>query len=177
MQDIPIIHDPSIDSLTVAVNYVCNSRCSFCFIERELGLKLPDTSWDFLRALFAKHVAEGQPYRRLILSGAEATLRKDLPDIARAALAEGGFEVVQIQTNGRQLRTGPPRPSAGSGDHRALRVHPCWHPRADAVPTKSPHSFRDAGRPRQPPRCGRDADVQHRHHLRATHTSPTPRAS
>jgi len=104
MQEIPIIHDPNIDSLTVAVNYVCNSRCSFCFIERELDLKIPDTSWSFLRAIFAKHVAAGTPYKRLILSGAEATLRADLPDIAREALKEGGFERVQIQTNARMLR-------------------------------------------------------------------------
>ncbi|MEL6342699.1 MAG: radical SAM protein [Myxococcota bacterium] len=104
MREIPIHHDPNIDSLTVAVNYVCNSRCSFCFIERELGLKLPDTSWDFLRAIFQKHVVEGSPYHRLILSGAEATLRRDLPDIAREALSAGGFDVVQIQTNGRMLR-------------------------------------------------------------------------
>lgn len=104
MRDIPIVNDPNIDSLTVAVNYVCNSRCSFCFIERELDLKIPDTSWDFLRAIFAKHVAAGAPYKRLILSGAEATLRADLPDIAEEALRDGGFQLVQIQTNARMLR-------------------------------------------------------------------------
>jgi len=104
MRSIPIIHDPNIDSLTVAVNYVCNSRCSFCFIERELDLKIPDTDWEFLHAIFQKHTAEGAPYERLIISGAEATLRKDLPDIARAGLRDGGFKVVQLQTNGRMLR-------------------------------------------------------------------------
>ena len=103
MHDIPIIEDDNIDSLTVAVNYTCNSRCSFCFIERELQLKLPDTSWERLRAIFAKHVEAGRPYKRLIISGAEATLRADLPEIADAALREGGFEIVQIQTNGRRL--------------------------------------------------------------------------
>ena len=33
-----LLHDdPSIDSLTLAVNYNCNSACRFCFIEPELS--------------------------------------------------------------------------------------------------------------------------------------------
>lgn len=142
MREIPLVDDPDIDSLTVAVNYVCNSRCSFCFIERELDLRLPDTSWEYLRAIFAKHVAMGRPYQRIILSGAEATLRKDLPDIARAAREEGGFEIVQIQTNARMLR----RPAlletllaAGISEY-FVSIH-AGNAALDAVLTRSATSF------------------------------------
>lgn len=144
MQEIPIHHDPNIDSLTVAVNYVCNSRCSFCFIERELGLKIPDTSWDFLRAIFRKHVQEGSPYERLILSGAEATLRRDLPEIAQEALAAGGFGVVQIQTNGRMLRRRALLDTliAAGISKYFVSIH-AGSPELDATLTRSKSSFRE----------------------------------
>ena len=42
---LPILKDdPNITTVTIALNYLCNSRCRFCFIERELDMKLPDTS-------------------------------------------------------------------------------------------------------------------------------------
>jgi molybdenum cofactor biosynthesis enzyme MoaA len=94
--------DPAIETCTIALNYVCNSKCSFCFIERELDLRLPDTAESLIAGVFAEN-ARRKRYKRLILAGAEATLRKDLPDIARRAHAEGGFEIVRLQTNGRRL--------------------------------------------------------------------------
>ncbi len=97
--------DPSITTLTLALNYLCNSACSFCFIERELGLGLRDTPEETVAAVYATNRARGESrYRRLILSGAEATLRKDLPDLVRRAVSEGGFDVVRMQTNGRRLQ-------------------------------------------------------------------------
>ena len=100
--------DPSITTLTLALNYLCNSACSFCFIERELGLGLRDTPDEVVTAVFAANRAKGPArYRRLILSGAEATLRKDLAQIVRRAVIEGGFDVVRMQTNGRRLAKKP----------------------------------------------------------------------
>ncbi|MCA9593371.1 MAG: radical SAM protein [Myxococcales bacterium] len=100
---LPILKDdPNITTVTIALNYLCNSRCRFCFIERELDMKLPDTSDEYLERVFREN-RERKRYRRLILAGAEATLRADLPDIARRALEEGGFEVIRLQTNGRRL--------------------------------------------------------------------------
>ena len=96
------VHDSEIQTCTLALNYVCNSRCSFCFIERELELRLPDTPEAFIARVFAEN-ARQRRYERLILAGAEATLRKDLGDLARRALAEGGFKSVRLQTNGRRL--------------------------------------------------------------------------
>ena len=92
--------DPSIQTL----NYVCNSRCTFCFIERELGMGLSDTPPETVNAVFATNRGRGERrFRRLIVSGAEATLRKDLGEIAGRGLREGGFEAVRLQTNGRRL--------------------------------------------------------------------------
>jgi len=98
-----LVDDPAIDSVTVALNYRCQNRCTFCFIERELDLKLPDTDLTFLDRVLDENRRRGKLYRRIIYSGAECTLREDLPDLAHRALTRGGFEVVQIQTNGRKL--------------------------------------------------------------------------
>ena len=96
--------DPAIETATLALNYVCNSACSFCFIERELGLGLRDTPEETLAAVFSTNRGRGERrFRRLILSGAEATLRKDLPRVVERARSEGGFDVVRLQTNGRRL--------------------------------------------------------------------------
>ena len=45
-------------------------------------------------------------YGRPVLTGAEVTLRPDLPEIARLATTKGRFETVRIQTNARRLRDG-----------------------------------------------------------------------
>jgi uncharacterized radical SAM superfamily Fe-S cluster-containing enzyme len=100
----PWPNDPSITHLTLALNYVCNSACSFCFIERELGLGLRDTPEETVAAVFATNRSRRERrFRRLIVSGAEATLRKDLASIVRRARSEGDFDVVRLQTNGRKL--------------------------------------------------------------------------
>lgn len=97
-----LVGDTAIETCTLALNYVCNSRCSFCFIERELELRLPDTPDAFIAQVLAEN-ARRRRYERLILAGAEATLRRDLASVARRALDEGGFKTVRLQTNGRRL--------------------------------------------------------------------------
>jgi molybdenum cofactor biosynthesis enzyme MoaA len=100
-----LLHDdPTVDSLTLAVNYHCNSRCRFCFIEPELEQRLADTPVAFLERVYDENRTRGGLYDRIIFSGAECTLRKDLPDLARAARERGGFDLVRIQTNARRLR-------------------------------------------------------------------------
>jgi MoaA/NifB/PqqE/SkfB family radical SAM enzyme len=103
-KQLPILKDdPSIDTVTIALNYLCNSRCRFCFIEPELGMKLPDTDDEFVARVFRENRQRARPYKRLILAGAEATLLPTLGRTATRALSEGGFEVVRLQTNGRRL--------------------------------------------------------------------------
>ncbi|MEC7987305.1 MAG: radical SAM protein [Myxococcota bacterium] len=97
-----LVEDPNIRILTVALNYDCNSKCRFCFIEQEIAMKLAPVSSAFIKRVF-KENRRRQLFDQIIFSGAECTLRKDLPDIAAAAIREGGFQSVKIQTNGRRL--------------------------------------------------------------------------
>lgn len=98
----PLLDDPAIQTVTLALNYACNSRCTFCFIEPEIARGLPPMNDAMLRSVFEENQKK-QRYKRLILAGAEATLRKDLPEIAARAIDEGGFQIVRLQTNGRRL--------------------------------------------------------------------------
>lgn len=60
----------------------------------------PESLAKFRKVL--EYNARHQRYRGLILTGAEITLRRDLPDLARQA-RQHGFEHVRIQTHGVRL--------------------------------------------------------------------------
>jgi len=94
---------PGVTDMTMALNYGCNSRCSFCFIEPELSMGLEDTDWDYLLRVFDENARTGA-FERIIFSGAEATLRPDLPRVVQTARERGGYQHVRIQTNARRLR-------------------------------------------------------------------------
>lgn len=84
----------------ITVHFKCNLRCTHCMIEGTMDWLRPETDQGFARIL-----AENRRLRRwkgLTLTGAEVTLRRDLPDLARAA-RESGFEHVRIQTHGVRL--------------------------------------------------------------------------
>jgi MoaA/NifB/PqqE/SkfB family radical SAM enzyme len=90
------------DSVIIVLTYRCNSRCTFCIIETEIEAKIPETKAEDVDTLFARNRLD-KTFSRLVLSGAEVTLRPDLAEIAKRATDEGGFEVVRIQTNARRL--------------------------------------------------------------------------
>jgi MoaA/NifB/PqqE/SkfB family radical SAM enzyme len=137
-----LVDDPAIDSVTVALNYRCNSRCRFCFIERELEMKLPDTPRSFLDRVFDENRRRGGLYERIIFSGAECTLRPDLPEVAHRARTRGGFRHVQIQTNGRRLadRSFLVKLLAAGIDEYFVSVH-AGDAALDAQLTRAPKSF------------------------------------
>jgi MoaA/NifB/PqqE/SkfB family radical SAM enzyme len=140
---LPLLHDdPQIDSVTVALNYRCQSRCRFCFIERELDMKLEDTSTAYLDHVCDENVQRGGLYKRIIFSGAECTLRPDLPEVAHRARKRGGFERVQIQTNGRRLsdRSYLIKLLAAGIDEFFVSVH-ASNAEQDLFLTRSPGSF------------------------------------
>jgi molybdenum cofactor biosynthesis enzyme MoaA len=133
--------DPNVRDLTLALNYRCNSKCRFCFIEKEIAEGHPDTPRDVIEEVFRKNRESGA-FERIIFSGAEATLRKDLPEIVEGARARGGFSHVRIQTNGRRLRDRAyTERLVGAGlDEFFVSVHA---PRSalDAHVTGAPHGF------------------------------------
>jgi MoaA/NifB/PqqE/SkfB family radical SAM enzyme len=95
--------DPKVRDLTLALNYGCNSRCKFCFIEPEIAHGYPETPRELVEEVFRKN-ARSESFERIIFSGAEATLRKDLPELVAGARERGGFRHVRMQTNGRRLK-------------------------------------------------------------------------
>ncbi len=95
------------DTLIVALNYRCNSRCRFCIIAPEIDQRLDDANLTVFDAVYRANAAarqKGGGFRRLTISGAESTLMPDLPALVVQAVAVGGFEVVRLQTNARRLR-------------------------------------------------------------------------
>ena len=99
----PFGDHPGVSDITMALNYTCNSGCTFCFIEPELGMGLQDTTRDYLERVFDENASSGA-FERIIFSGAEATLRPDLAEIVSRARERGGYKYVRIQTNARRLR-------------------------------------------------------------------------
>lgn len=91
------------DSIILVLTYRCNSRCRFCIIESEIVAALPDTARRDVAVVLNHNKKTGQ-FKRLVLTGAEVTLRPDLAEIARAATTTGRFQTVRIQTNARRLR-------------------------------------------------------------------------
>jgi len=97
------------ESLMVTFAFHCNIACTFCMVEDALNV-LPGTSLDdFRRAMEDRSRLEG--ISRIIFSGGEVTLAKDLAAYAAFARSLPGIRHVRIQTNATRL-----------GDRKALRA-------------------------------------------------------
>ena len=129
------------DSVIIVLTYRCNSRCTFCIIETEITAKLPETKVSDVEKLFLRNQKDKQ-FSRLVLSGAEVTLRPDLVFIAQRAISYGGFDVVRIQTNARRLRKmafAQLLYKAGIREY-FISIHACTH-EMDKQITRSNFSF------------------------------------
>jgi MoaA/NifB/PqqE/SkfB family radical SAM enzyme len=93
------LFDPA-DYVEATVHFRCNLRCVHCMIEGTMDWLRPESDEDFQRLLAEN--ARTRRWKALTLTGAEVTLRPDLPDMARAARA-AGFAHVRIQTHGVKL--------------------------------------------------------------------------
>lgn len=137
---------PDDDTLIVALNYRCNSRCRFCIIETEIDQRLEDTNRAVFAAVYRANAAaraQGQGgFRRLTISGAESTLIPDLPDLVADAVQTGGFDVVRLQTNARLLRKQDVAAALVRAGAREYFVSMHGHDAAlDARITRAPASF------------------------------------
>lgn len=83
------------------LGYVCNNRCSFCHASEHLD-KVPLTTEAIRHRVRA---VRRQGVEELLFSGGEATLRDDLPRLAREAQRQG--MTVGLITNGRRLAYAP----------------------------------------------------------------------
>ncbi|MGE0420347.1 MAG: radical SAM protein [Acetobacteraceae bacterium] len=88
------------DYVEVTVHFKCNLACEHCMIEGTMDWLRPETD-EHLHQILAENVRT-RAWKGLTLTGSEVTLRRDLPDLARAA-RRSGFEHVRIQTHGMRL--------------------------------------------------------------------------
>ncbi|MCA9061639.1 MAG: radical SAM protein [Planctomycetaceae bacterium] len=88
------------DYVELTVHFRCNLRCRHCMILDSMHWLAPADDRAF-QDLLEENERE-QKWKGLILTGAEVTLRKDLPQLAQRARA-AGFEHVRIQTHGMRL--------------------------------------------------------------------------
>ncbi|MCA9059669.1 MAG: radical SAM protein [Planctomycetaceae bacterium] len=93
-------HSSHHDYVELTVHFRCNLRCQHCMILDSMHWLTPADDSDF-EALLDEN-RQAQKWKGIILTGAEVTLRKDLPQLAARA-REAGFQHVRIQTHGMKL--------------------------------------------------------------------------
>jgi len=88
------------DYVELTMHFKCNLKCEHCMIEGTMDWLKPESMEQF-EGILAQNAQQGR-WKGLIMTGSEVTLRRDLPELARAARASG-FEHVRIQTHGMRL--------------------------------------------------------------------------
>ncbi len=88
------------DYVELSMHFRCNLKCKHCMILDSMHWLNPADDAEF-SATLEKQKRTGQ-WKGIILTGAEVTLRKELPDWAKQA-RRAGFEHVRIQTHAMRL--------------------------------------------------------------------------
>ncbi|MCP4788371.1 MAG: radical SAM protein [Fuerstiella sp.] len=88
------------DYVEMTVHFRCNLKCKHCMILDSMHWLKPADDTELEELLDENRQA--RKWKGLILTGAEVTLRKDLPELAQRARA-AGFEHVRIQTHAMRL--------------------------------------------------------------------------
>ena len=86
----------------IALTYGCNNECPHCYNEPD-RLEMPSLPVEHWKQVFDKLVAVGVPH--FILTGGEATLHPDLPELI--AYADSLGPIVGLNTNGRRIQHKP----------------------------------------------------------------------
>jgi hypothetical protein len=88
--------------VVVPVWYYCNSKCTFCMVEKQIG-ELPTVDFEKFK-LIVLGIVRHRKHRNLVLSGAEVTTFEQLDRFVSYAASFNYFERIQIQTNARRLK-------------------------------------------------------------------------
>ena len=88
--------------LLLTFAFHCNFACRFCYVEDGLGGRFRGVTLDEARRLLADPALTAG-VTRIVLSGGEVTLDKDLPRFAELARSVPSVEHVRIQTNASRL--------------------------------------------------------------------------
>ncbi|MBC7251795.1 MAG: radical SAM protein [Anaerolineae bacterium] len=94
-------NSPSLLEVDLKLGFICNQNCRHCAVAGKRHVPAPS---------FTEVCTEIEFYRdrgaaRLVLTGGEPTLRRDLVEIVRYA-ARGGFDDIHLQTNATGLANG-----------------------------------------------------------------------
>lgn len=131
-----------IRHVDIKLHYACNNNCIHCVIADQRARVLGRGDPDFrTTAQVATELAEARSrgFELVTLTGGEPTIRRDLPDIVRAARALG--LLVGLQTNGRMLAYPEVREGlVGQGIRFIIALHGPDAAVHDAV-TRTPGSF------------------------------------
>ncbi len=98
---LPLAEPWARSSLIVTFAFQCNLACEFCMVEDVMNVIQGTTLEAFQAAM--RDPARLEDKRRLVFSGGEVTLAKNLREYAAAARAVPSIEHVRIQTNGVRL--------------------------------------------------------------------------
>lgn len=88
------------DYIELTMHFGCNLKCEHCMLAGSMD-RLAPVPPELFNEVLRDNRTNGR-WKGLILTGAEITLRRDLPELARRARASG-FEHVRIQTHGMRL--------------------------------------------------------------------------
>ena len=127
--------------LLLSFAFRCNFACTFCYVEDGLGGRFRGVELDEARRLLADpRVTDG--VTRIVLSGGEVTLDKDLPRYVALARAVPSVEHVRVQTNASRLADGDTaaRLIAAGVDEFFVSLHGADAATCDAI-TREPGSF------------------------------------
>ncbi len=94
------VHAPY--KVDLALTYGCNNECPHCYNEPD-RLSMPSLPVEDWKRVFEKLAAVGVPH--FILTGGEATLHPDLPELI--AYADSLGPIVGLNTNGRRIQHKP----------------------------------------------------------------------
>ena len=97
-------HGTWVSLAEIEVTYRCNMRCPVCFMSA--GDPIAEPTFDELVSQMRGIREREFDGVTLQITGGEPTVREDLPDLIRAACAEG-FGVVELNTNGLILGRDP----------------------------------------------------------------------
>lgn len=95
-REFQVMRQHPFDMLIFFVTARCNARCHHCFYWKNLGNGTNDLSLESIRKISQSM----PPFRTLLLSGGEPTLRTDLPDLIEVFRLGNQIHTVSVPTNG-----------------------------------------------------------------------------
>ncbi|MCC7392505.1 radical SAM protein [Candidatus Sumerlaeota bacterium] len=85
-----------LEMLILYITMRCNAKCDHCFCWEDLNIGIPELPLERIEKL----AESTPPFRQLLLTGGEPTLRKDIVGVVRAFASRRKAETILINSNG-----------------------------------------------------------------------------